>query len=265
MPNHITREIHTAKFTSTDFFQMTLRPYSAYLYCQSEFDARDIKGTIKLYPRGCCEENKNWLSLYVLIKRDPRAEVQAKVSFYLKKANQTRGVVSQTGQYHLIFHPHALWHVSHLIRTETVLDPSEGYLTKEGQVQIDISIEVRVNRTPSRFAAPPIYEHREEVLQTLKNEAFLETCDMEFLVEGKVYRTHRWIIMCNASIRFLLQELGNNFDGPIPLPTLSGEDFEDLAMECYMVSNRFCKKCFHYRGLSDQRCCSGKWRANEAD
>ncbi|CAD7084029.1 unnamed protein product [Hermetia illucens] len=169
-------------------------------------------------------------------------------------------IAALTKQYQLIFSPDFMWNTANLAPTEVVLDSSQGFLLPNGALQIGLALSTHVTEIPNRRLTKvldqPIWSRLRKMINQNTGK---EDHDVEFLVGRRNYVAHRAVLECSPTFRAMFSGVcGEAF---ITLPNVRLETFEELLIDCYVRSTRFCKKCFMYRAAPGAVCCRvANWR-----
>ncbi|CAD7086349.1 unnamed protein product [Hermetia illucens] len=220
-----------------------------------------MRGSLRVYPRGHSNADKNWLTLYFgLESKDVDIFTTIEVNVLTLEGNQV--VAALTQEYQLIFSPDFMWATTEVAPTEVVLDSSQGFLLPNGALHIGLALSTHATEIPNRRLTKVLDQPISSRLRKKINQnTSKEDHDVEFLVGRRHYVAHRAVLVCSATFRALLSGACNSSEAFIKLPNVRPETFEELLIDCYVGSTRFCKKCFMYRAAANVACCrAANWR-----
>lgn len=236
-------------------------PFNEHFIDQNQFQLLNgTKGRIRIYPRGHSNEDKNWLTLYTSLESKIDAVTYMNLAVHILTMNEEQ--VAFSNEFQLMFSPGSMWNIVKVAPIETILDPTHGMLLPDGGLKVRLFLGTSVHKVaPCRLPCAD-QQTWKKVKNVLQEEIGQRGCDLAFMVGKCFFLVHKEVIVYSSTFRAILKEQSNLNKRFIQLPYVRPESFEKLLIDCYIKSNRFCKKCLSYRKSKGAVCCEiiSTWR-----
>ncbi|CAD7084535.1 unnamed protein product [Hermetia illucens] len=249
--------VHTLNYTVENFTHQCRFPHDEHFFVQGGFQLNGIEGFIRFYPRGYSNDDENWLTLYIGLVSSSDVEIYMnfEVNIITLVENHEVGVLFQ--QFQLLFTPEFMWNAVKVVPTKAIL---KRMLLPDGGLKVRFVLRTHIHgidrRLSSKFES--IWHKIKEVLQ---QEPGKQRFDVAFVTDKRIFFAHKRILIYNFAFRAILSEWSDYNGSIIQLPCVRTEVFEEMLVDCYVKSNRFCRKCFSVRKSKDAICCEiVSWR-----
>ncbi|CAD7082760.1 unnamed protein product [Hermetia illucens] len=247
--------VEALRCTVEDFPAQCRYPHTEHFYLESGFQlVNGMQGLLRVYPRGHSSDDKNWLTLYIGLESKPDVEVYSRLEVRILTVEGNCAITALTQQYQLIFSPDFMWATANVAPVEVVLDSMQGLLLPNGGLHIGIILTTHL--TLSRRLSTALDQSlMKKLKKALRHDNRKEDHDITFMVGLSYYLAHRAVLVSSPTFRSLFNDMYDPSETFIRLPCVKPKSFEELLIDCYATSNRFCKKCFSYRISGDAVCC----------
>lgn len=243
--------VQTLNYTVENFPHQCRFPHNEHFFVQGGFQLNGMEGCIRFYPRGYSTDDENWLTLYMGLESKIDVEIYINLEVNIITLIENHEVIVLFQQFQLLFTPGFMWNAVKVVPTKAVL---KRMLLPDGGFKVRFVLRTHTHNIDRRLSTP-IESTRNKIKELLLQDPAQQRFDVAFVIDGRLFFAHKRILVYNFAFRAIMNEW-NDYGGPIiQLPFVRPQVFEELVIDCYVKSNRFCKKCFSVRKSKDSICC----------
>ncbi|CAD7084720.1 unnamed protein product [Hermetia illucens] len=243
--------VHTLNYTVENFTHQCRFPHDEHFFVQGGFELNGIKGFIRLYPRGYSNDDENWLTLYIGLESQSDVEIYMNFEVNIITLVENHEVGVLFSQFQLFFTLGFMWNAVKVVPTKTIL---KRMLLPDGGLKVRFVLNTHIHEIDRRLSSEfeSIWNKIKEMLQQDPGE---QRFDIAFVIDNRFFFAHKRILFYNFAFRAILSEWSDHDEPVIQLPCVRTKVFEEMLIDCYVKSNRFCKKCFCVRKSKGAICC----------